>query len=283
MNDSAAIHSRTPLKRVGHFFRNPKTLLIVVLGGFVAIAAPGNGITVVAHGLVAAVAVAMLLDAPILRLRKKKWLFPNGALLTGLIVAMLLSPQTPWRVVAFASAAGVASKYVIRARTANIFNPAALALLAATQMFHSGQSWWGALSDLRPAALEPVALAVLIAAGSVVADRVHRLPAAITFLGVYFLLFTLHSFFGDPARFAAIYRASDLHAVLFFAFFMVTDPPTSPSRDRDQVVFGVITAVCNYVVFVSVGAVYYLVAGILVANAWEAWRRRRVHAARQAG
>ena len=29
-------------------------------------------------------------------------------------------------------------------------------------------------------------------------------------------------------RVAEIFRAPDLHAVLFFAFFILTDPPTSP-------------------------------------------------------
>lgn len=283
MTDTIAPPHWPALARVRRFFRSPKGLLILVLGCLTAIAALGNGPALVAPGLIAAVAVGMLIDAPVLRLRKGQWLFPDGALLTGLIVAMILTPQAPWHVAAFASAVGIASKYFLRARTANIFNPAALALFAAYLVFHSGQSWWGALPDLAPPTLVPGTLAVLIATGLLVADRVHRLPAAITFLGVYYLLFTLTAFLGDPGSVAAIYRSSDLHAAIFCAFFMVTDPPTSPSQYRDQVVFGMIAAAFGYAVFELVGAVYFLLAGLLVANAWEAWRRRRVHAARHTG
>ena len=264
------------------FFRNPKGLLILVLGGLTSIAALGNGPALVAPGLIAAVAIGMLIDAPILRLRKGRWIFPDGALLTGLIVAMILTPQAPWQVAAFASAVGVMGKYFLRGRTANVYNPAALGLLATYLAFHSGQSWWGALPDLPVPTLEPAALGVLIITGLVIADRVHRLPATLAFLGGYYLLFTAMAFLGEPGNVAAIYRASDLHAAIFFAFFMVTDPPTSPSRDRDQIIFGLLVAIFSYTVFELNGAVYYLLAGLLGANTWEAWRRQRVHAVRHA-
>jgi Na+-translocating ferredoxin:NAD+ oxidoreductase RnfD subunit len=72
-----------------------------------------------------------------------------------------------------------------------------------------------------------------------------------------------------------LYRAPDLHAALFFAFFMVTDPPTSPPNPRDQVIYGAITAVGSYLAFEVLGAAYFLLAGLLAANVWEAWRKSR--------
>jgi len=77
----------------------------------------------------------------------------------------------------------------------------------------------------------------------------------------------------DPAWVSEVFRTPDLQAVLFFALFILTDPPTSPVRYRDQLVFAVIVAVVSYAVFEWIGAVYYLLAGVLVANVWEAWRR----------
>ena len=71
------------------------------------------------------------------------------------------------------------------------------------------------------------------------------MPAVLAFLGVYYLLVTIAAFVGDPARVAELYRAPDLHAALFFAFFMVTDPPTSPPKHRDQIMFGAIVAVAE--------------------------------------
>ena len=85
----------------------------------------------------------------------------------------------------------------------------------------------------------------------------------------------------SPARVAEVFRTPDLHAVLFFAFFILTDPPTSPVKYRDQITCGVIVAVVSFAVFETTGVVYYLLAGVLVGNVWEAWRRSRLLARRQ--
>ena len=89
---------------------------------------------------------------------------------------------------------------------------------------------------------------------------------------------TLGTFVGDPKTVAELYRAPDLHAALYFAFFMVTDPPTSPPSARDQAIFGVITAAAAFAIFDVVHSAYFLLAGLLVANAWEGWRRVRLRA-----
>ena len=255
---------------IRRFFRTPKGLLIIVLAVLAALAAPGQGLALVARAVIAAVAVAMLIDVTILRLQKGKWFFPSGALLTGLIIAMILSPREPWYVAAATSAIAVVSKYVFRVRTANVFNPAALALVATFYLFDTAQNWWGALGELAPAAL-----VVLIAAGAFITVRVNRIPLVLAFLGSYYLLSTIAAFMGDPGRVAELYRAPDLHAALYFAFFMVTDPPTSPPGHRDQLLYGPIVAVASFATFELIGAAWFLLGGVLVANAWEAWRRLR--------
>ena len=259
------------------FFKTPKGLLVIALAVLIPLAGAHSGFAVVAPGVAAAAIAAMLIDAPILRYRDKEWSFPSGALLTGLLVAMVLSPFGSWKIAAITAVIGVLSKYVARGRSANVFNPAALALVISYFAFDTGHSWWGALPEL------PIlAIAALFVTGVFITDRVNKMPAVLAFLGVHFLLFTLAAFVGDPAKVAELYREPDLHAALFFAFFMVTDPPTSPPKARDQIVFGVITAVVSYLVFELVGAVYFLLAGLLAANAWEAWRRYRVRALRTA-
>jgi Na+-translocating ferredoxin:NAD+ oxidoreductase RnfD subunit len=264
----AAVSQRTPLTSLRRFFRAPKGLAIIALVVLLVPAALGEGVARVAPVVAAAVVTAMALDVVILRWREGKWLFPDGALLTGLFVGMILSPQEPWRVAAATAVIAIVSKYILRARNANIFNPAALALVVAFYVYHTGQSWWGALPDLASAWL-----VLLFAVGVFITDRVNKTPAVVTFLGVYYLLFTTAAFVGDPGHVAALYRAPDLHATLFFAFFMVTDPPTSPPKHRQQVVFGALTAVVAFAVFQLLGWVYFLLAGLLVANAWEAGRR----------
>jgi Na+-translocating ferredoxin:NAD+ oxidoreductase RnfD subunit len=258
---------------LSRFFRTSKGLTLIALGMLAVLAGLGAGWTVVGPRIVAAALPSMLIDAAILHRIKRKWVFPSGALLTGLIVAMILSPREPWYVETITSMIGVLSKYVVRFRTANVFNPAALALVATFYVFHTAQSWWGALPEL-----PPIALVVLLTAGAFIVYKVNKIPATLAFLGAYYALATISAFAGDPRRVAALYREPDLHAALYFAFFMVTDPPTSPPRYRDQLVFGAIVALASFAAFEVIGAAYFLLAGLLVANAWEGWRRVRSRA-----
>ena len=253
---------------IRHFFRTPKGLLTLVLFALLAIAAPHEGWRVVMPGLAGAVAIAGLLDVFILRSRHPRWEFPSGAVLTALIVAMVLSPQTPPLVVALTSALAVGTKYLVRTRAGNVFNPAALAIVVTFPVFHAGQSWWGALPEVTP-----VGQIALLAGGIFIADRVNKMPLVLTFLAAYYLLFTATAFISDPGWVAEVFRAPDLQAVVFFALFILTDPPTSPVKYRDQIVFAVIVAIASYAIFEWLGAVYYLLAGVLIGNVWEGWRR----------
>jgi Na+-translocating ferredoxin:NAD+ oxidoreductase RnfD subunit len=249
------------------FLRTPKgslTLVLLMLLFFAGTHEHGFMLP----GLASAIAAGMIIDGIILRVRKNRWVFPDGALLTALIVAMVLSPHERWYVAGITTAIAVLSKYVARVRTANVFNPAALALVVTWFMLGTEQSWWGALSEVAP----PL-IVLLLAGGIFIAQRTKKLPVVLSCLGCYYLLFTLTAFLGNAADVQELYRAPDLHAALYFAFFMVTDPPTSPPKDRDQLVYGAIVAVVSYAVFELVGAVYFLLAGLLVANVWESWRR----------
>lgn len=250
------------------FFRTPKGLLLIILVIFIAIAEPAGQLRFVLPGVFVAVIAAGLLDAVILRLTRDAWEFPSGAVLSGMIIAMVLSPHEPWYVYVWTSAIAIASKYMFRTRSANVFNPAALALVVTFYMFNTGQSWWGALPEA-----SPYAMIVLFAAGIFITDRVKKIPQTLIFLGVYFLLFTVTAYLGDPANAGEIFRTPDFQSVMFFAFIILTDPPTSPITYRDQLICGAMVAVASYAVFELVGAAYYLLAGVLVGNLWEAWRR----------
>jgi enediyne biosynthesis protein E5 len=250
------------------FFRTPKGLLLIVLVILIAIAQPAGRVHFVLPGVFLAVIVAGVLDAIILQIAHEEWEFPSGAILTGLLIAMVLSPHEPAYVFVWTSGFAIASKYIFRTRSANVFNPAAFGLVATFYMFNTGQSWWGALPEV-----SPYALTVLFAAGIFMADRVKKLPMVLIFLGVYFLLFTITSYLSAPANAAEIFRTPDFQSVLFFAFFILTDPPTSPVSYHDQLICGAMIAVASYAVFELVGAAYYLLAGVLVGNIWEAWRR----------
>ena len=251
------------------FLKTPKGLLLALLTVTTLVALANQPFDDAAPAVLIAMAVAALLDMGIIWVLRSEWEFPSGALLTGLIIGVILRPQEPMSVVVAVSVIAIVSKHVLRTRWSNIFNPAALALVASSFLFSTGQSWWGSMPDFGP-----LGIIVMCATGLFIADRINKLPLVVVFLGAYFALFTVASFLGKPIDVAEIFRTPDLQATLFFAFFMVDDPPTCPVRYEDQVPFGLIVAVASFVIFIVVGAMYFLPAGLLVANAWESGRRQ---------
>ncbi|HEY6457378.1 MAG TPA: RnfABCDGE type electron transport complex subunit D [Steroidobacteraceae bacterium] len=248
-------------------------MLIIILVSLTAIAAPGEGARAVVINMGIASLTAGLVDLIILRLRKSVWRFPSGAVLTAMIVTMVVRAQEHWYVPVALSGVAVISKYALRTRTANVFNPAAFALVSVMYLLPVGQSWWGALPEVSPVWLR----AALLVGGIYIADRVNKIPLVLAFLGAYFLLFTVTAYLGDPRWVAEIFRSPDIEAVLFFALIILTDPPTSPARYRDQWICGIIVAAISYAVFEIFGVGYFLLAGTLAGNVWAAWRRVQRH------
>jgi Na+-translocating ferredoxin:NAD+ oxidoreductase RnfD subunit len=214
--------------------------------------------------------VACLLDLLLGRSVTGRWQLPTSALLTGLIVAFVLDPGTPAWITAATSSLAILSKYVLRnSRGEHLFNPAAFALLCSGLVLGASQSWWGALGNL------PVAWSVLLAlCGLLVIDRLNKLPLVFAFLATYFALFVAVSFVNATAV-AEMFREPFVQSAVFLAFFMLTDPPTSPNVYQDQITVGILAAVVACLAqLLGIGQVYLLL-GVVAGNGWLALRRRR--------
>ena len=95
--------------------------------------------------------------------------------------------------------------------------------------------------------------------------RVKKLPQVTAFLVSYFILFFILSRFNVP--FAADALTSPfVNSALFLAFFMITDPPTSPAKWIDQIGFGVIAALVTVGIYAIYGGLAYLLIGVMTAN-----------------
>ena len=250
-----------PVRRLRRFLRSPKGYLLIVLLGLSCVGAAGTGAGAALRGLAAATLSAALLELLCVRMRSKAWRMPSSALLSGLIVAMVLSAQEPFYVPAAAAAVAIGGKHLLRAGRSHIFNPAAAGLLAVFFLFGSGQSWWGALANLPAVVIIPV-----LVGSAIVANRANKLPAALSFLGVYVSLFTLAALAGQGTAVADIFRPPFVNIAIFFGFLMVTDPPTSPVPFKAQAIFGAGVAAGAFATYLATHGLYFLLAGVLVAN-----------------
>ncbi len=158
----------------------------------------------------------------------------RSAMITGLSLSLLLRTGDLW-VLAVAALAAILSKFLIRLDGKHVFNPAAFGIAVA--LFGTGHAWvspgqWGASAWM-------VALIFLL--GGAVLTRAPRLDTAIAFLAAHLaLLLARAAWLGDPL-------AIPLHQImtgslLIFAFFMITDPRTTPDSRFGRLFFAVTVA-----------------------------------------
>ena len=254
-------------QRIRRFVRTPKGTLILVFAALLGVAGSATGWPLVGPHVLAAVAGACLFELAIVGLVARRLAWPSSAVLSGLIVAFVLGPDTSPGVTVLVAGLATASKHLVRTSRGHVFNPAALALLISIPMFATGQSWWGAGGDLA----WPF-LALVIAGGALIVDRINKFPLVLAFAATYFGLFTVVSL-ADPTAVAEMFRAPFVQAALFLALFMLTDPPTSPGRYLDQVWVGMLAAGTACVGQLVGAGQAYLLIGVLVGNAALAARR----------
>jgi Na+-transporting NADH:ubiquinone oxidoreductase subunit NqrB len=162
----------------------------------------------------------------------------RSATITALSLTLLLRADNPWAMPA-AAVFAIASKFLVRVRGKHLFNPAnfgvgaALLILPGTWI-SPGQ--WG--SD--------VALAGwLVVLGATVAGRARR--ADISWL---FLIFYLGALAARVAwlgqRWAVWTHQLSSGALLLFAFFMISDPMTTPSDPRGRAAHAALVAAIAY-------------------------------------
>jgi Na+-transporting NADH:ubiquinone oxidoreductase subunit NqrB len=178
---------------------------------------------------------------------------PLSPLITSLSLTLLLRTDT---VMLAACAAGIAigSKFVIRVRNKHVFNPANVAIVS--MMMLSEHAWvssgqWGST------AISALALSSL---GLLVLTRARRAETTITFLVVFAgLLFTRALWLGDPLT-IPLHQLQN-GALLIFAFFMISDPKTTPDTRLGRILFAGLVAALAY----TIQFVYYVPNGAILA------------------
>lgn len=158
----------------------------------------------------------------------------RSPLISGLSLCLLLRTND-WWIAALAGMIAIGSKFLIRRDDAHVFNPTnvgIVALLLCTDRAWISPGQWGS----------GVLIAMLFAcAGILVITRASRSDVTIAFIGFFVaLIFARAWYLGDP--WAIPQRQLQSGALLLFAFFMISDPKTTPRSRAGRIVFAGLVA-----------------------------------------
>ena len=166
----------------------------------------------------------------------------RSAMITGLSLSLLLRTNDP-TIMALAGVAAITSKFLIRLDGKHIFNPAAFGIVLV--LVTTGRAWvspgqWGASMWVTT---------MIVMMGGMVLTRAPRLGTAAAFLATHLALLLVRAWWlGDPV--AIPLHQMTTGSLLIFAFFMITDPKTTPDSPVGRVLFAVmVAAVCQWLAF----------------------------------
>lgn len=159
---------------------------------------------------------------------------PWSALISILSLCLLLRTHTPW-IGLLAGMLAIGSKFVIVYRGKHFFNPTNFALLVCIGVL--GEAWitpgqWGNSMQLA---------LVLAGAGLLVITRARRLDVTAVFLGCYALAVSGRGIWLGDA-FAIAMHQMQSGALLIFAFFMISDPRSTPDSRIGRTLFAAVAA-----------------------------------------
>ena len=165
---------------------------------------------------------------------------PLSPLITSLSLTLLLRTEVI-ALAAIAASIAIGSKFLIRVRGKHVFNPANVALVA--MMLLSERAWvssgqWGSAT---------LGAFALVCFGFLVLTRAKRAETTIAFIGCYAaLLFGRALWLGDPLAIPLHQLQSG--ALLIFAFFMISDPMTTPNTGFGRIVFAAFVAAIAFTI-----------------------------------
>lgn len=220
--------------------QDPRHYQIAVLGILVS-----YGVVVLDFGIhwynaLAIAATALLVQFAGTRFARLPAVDPKSPMITALSLTLLL--RTDFVLLAAAAAAiAIGSKFLVRFNDKHMFNPANVAIVS--MMLMSDHVWistgqWG------NAAIGAFALACL---GFIVLTRARRAETTITFLIAYATLLVGRAvWLGDPLQIPLHHIQNG--ALLIFAFFMISDPKTTPNTPLGRIIYATIVASIAFVI-----------------------------------
>ena len=219
---------------------DPRLYQIATLAGLLGYGVFWLDLEVQTPTAVAIVVTALVAQLACTRLTARGRFDPRSALISALSLCLLLRTGSLGLAI-LAAGVAIASKFTLRVRDKHVFNPTNFALVA--MMLATGQVWvspgqWG--SGL-------VFAFLLASAGGLVVNRAARADVTLAFLASWASLLVARSLWlGEPLA-MAVHRLEN-GALVLFAFFMISDPRTTPDSRAGRLLFAALVALAAYAV-----------------------------------
>ena len=191
----------------------------------------------------AILATVLLTQAVCTRLWQVPVFDPRSALISGLSLCLLLRTNVIWYAIVTAVIT-IASKFVLQWRGKHLFNPTNFGLVIMLLLWRD-QVWvssgqWGSTA---------IAAFFFAGLGGMVVYRAERSDVTYAFLAWYVALQVERALWlGDPLT-IPLHRVQN-GALLLFAFFMISDPKTTPDSRTGRVLFaGLVALTAAYIQF----------------------------------
>ena len=219
---------------------DPRLFQIATLGGLLGYGVLWLGLDV--DPWTAAIILATVLAAQLVgtRVTGRGRFDPRSALISGLSLCLLLRTNSP-ELAALTAVLAIASKFLVRVGDKHVFNPTNVALVA--MLLLTGQVWvspgqWGSTA---------VFAFLLASAGGLVVNRAARADVTWAFLAAHAAFLVGRTLWlGDPLE-IPLHRLAN-GALVLFAFFMISDPRTTPDSRAGRILFAIVVAAGAYVI-----------------------------------
>ena len=222
------------------------------------------------YALIFAVVVCAIIEIIIRKYyQKQKFRIPFSGIITGLIIGCVAPIGVPLIPIFIACAIAVLSKFFIKIKSSNIFNPAAFGLFG-LGILSIGSSWW-ATTDVNVYGIA-ISLSIVLV---IAAFESRRLALALSFIITSALL----SILATPPFTIGNLAIGFISVNYFFAFLMLTEPKTSPPKNKSQIAYGIYVAVIYFILVVVLPPSIYVAeliifASLLLGNLTYALSRR---------
>lgn len=156
----------------------------------------------------------------------------ESAYITALILALIITPiHSIWDLafMFWAALLAMASKYMLAPSGKHVFNPAAVAVALTYLTVNQAASWWVGTGSMLP---------YVLPAGLLLTRKLGRFDLVLSFLAAAFgitLLVDVFTGANIPSELQKVIVASP---ILFFAFFILTEPLTTPPTQRLRILYG---------------------------------------------